>query len=39
MGGEMNAILMVDFALEAERRGLDTHEAIEQACLCASAPS
>ena len=28
-----NAILMVDFALEAERNGLDTREAIEQACL------
>jgi multidrug efflux pump len=28
-----NAIMMVDFALEAERRGLDTREAIEQACL------
>ena len=28
-----NAILMVDFALDAERRGLDTREAIEQACL------
>jgi multidrug efflux pump len=28
-----NAIMMVDFALEAERQGLDTHEAIQQACL------
>jgi multidrug efflux pump len=28
-----NAIMMVDFALEAERQGLDTHEAIEQACV------
>ncbi|RBP05030.1 multidrug efflux pump [Roseiarcus fermentans] len=29
-----NAIMMVDFALDAERRrGLDTREAIEQACL------
>ena len=28
-----NAIMMVDFALEAERAGLDTREAIEQACL------
>ena len=28
-----NAIMMVDFALEAERRGFDTREAIEQACL------
>jgi multidrug efflux pump len=28
-----NAIMMVDFALEAERQGLDTREAIEQACL------
>ncbi len=28
-----NAIMMVDFALEAERRGLGTREAIEQACL------
>ena len=30
-----NAIMMVDFALEAERHGLDTREAIEQACLIA----
>ena len=28
-----NAILMVDFALEAERQGRDTREAIEEACL------
>ncbi len=28
-----NAIMMVDFALEAERQGLNTREAIEQACL------
>ncbi len=28
-----NAIMMVDFALEAERAGRDTREAIEQACL------
>ena len=28
-----NAIMMVDFALAAERRGLDTRQAIEQACL------
>ncbi len=28
-----NAIMMVDFALAAERQGLDTREAIEQACL------
>jgi multidrug efflux pump len=28
-----NAILMVDFALEAERGGRDTREAIEEACL------
>jgi multidrug efflux pump len=28
-----NAIMMVDFALEAERQGLDTRQAIEQACL------
>ena len=28
-----NAIMMVDFALEAERGGLNTREAIEQACL------
>ena len=28
-----NAILMVDFALDAERRGLNTREAIEEACL------
>ena len=28
-----NAILMVDFALEAERAGRDTREAIEEACL------
>jgi multidrug efflux pump len=28
-----NAIMMVDFALEAERQGLDTREAIEQACI------
>ena len=28
-----NAILMIDFALAAERRGLDTEEAIRQACL------
>ncbi len=28
-----NAIMMVDFALQAERSGLDTREAIEQACL------
>jgi multidrug efflux pump len=28
-----NAIMMIDFALEAERQGLDTREAIEQACL------
>jgi multidrug efflux pump len=28
-----NAIMMVDFALAAERRGLDTRSAIEQACL------
>ncbi len=27
-----NAILMIDFALEAERQGIDTREAIEQAC-------
>jgi multidrug efflux pump len=28
-----NAIMMVDFALEAERQGLDTREAIERACI------
>ena len=28
-----NAIMMVDFALEAERQGRDTREAIEEACL------
>jgi multidrug efflux pump len=28
-----NAIMMVDFALEAERGGRDTREAIEEACL------
>jgi multidrug efflux pump len=28
-----NAIMMVDFALQAERGGLNTREAIEQACL------
>jgi multidrug efflux pump len=28
-----NAIMMVDFALEAKRSGLDTRAAIEQACL------
>ena len=28
-----NAILMVDFALQAEREGRDTREAIEEACL------
>ena len=28
-----NAIMMVDFALEAKRQGLDTHEAVKQACL------
>ena len=28
-----NAIMMIDFALEAERRGLDSREAIRQACL------
>ncbi len=28
-----NAIMMVDFALEAEQQGLDTRQAIEQACL------
>jgi multidrug efflux pump len=28
-----NAIMMVDFALQAKRSGLDTREAIEQACL------
>jgi len=28
-----NAIMMVDFALAAERQGLDTRQAIEQACL------
>jgi multidrug efflux pump len=28
-----NAIMMVDFALEAERQGLNTREAIEQACI------
>ena len=28
-----NAIMMIDFALEAERRGFGTREAIEQACL------
>jgi multidrug efflux pump len=28
-----NAIMMVDFALAAERQGLDTRAAIEQACL------
>ncbi|MFY9971017.1 MAG: efflux RND transporter permease subunit [Roseiarcus sp.] len=28
-----NAIMMVDFALEAERQGLDTREAIESACV------
>jgi multidrug efflux pump len=28
-----NAIMMIDFALAAERRGLDTRQAIEQACL------
>ena len=28
-----NAIMMVDFALAAERQGLDTRSAIEQACL------
>jgi multidrug efflux pump len=27
-----NAILMIDFALEAERQGRDTREAIEEAC-------
>ena len=28
-----NAIMMIDFALAAERGGLDTRQAIEQACL------
>jgi multidrug efflux pump len=28
-----NAIMMIDFALQAEREGLDTKEAITQACL------
>jgi multidrug efflux pump len=28
-----NAIMMIDFALEAERQGLGTREAIEQACI------
>ena len=28
-----NAIMMVDFALEAERAGRDTRDAIEEACL------
>ncbi len=28
-----NAIMMIDFALEAERQGLDTRQAIEQACI------
>ncbi len=28
-----NAILMVDFAIQAERNGMDTREAIRQACL------
>jgi multidrug efflux pump len=28
-----NAIMMIDFALAAERKGLDTQEAIRQACL------
>ena len=28
-----NAIMMIDFALQAEREGLDTREAITQACL------
>jgi multidrug efflux pump len=28
-----NAIMMIDFALAAERQGLDTEEAIRQACL------
>jgi multidrug efflux pump len=28
-----NAIMMVDFALEAERQGRDTRDAIEEACL------
>ncbi len=28
-----NAIMMVDFALEAERQGLNTRDAIEQACI------
>ena len=28
-----NAIMMIDFALEAKRQGLKTREAIEQACL------
>ncbi len=28
-----NAIMMIDFALAAEREGLDTKEAITQACL------
>jgi len=28
-----NAIMMIDFALHAERQGLDTREAITQACL------
>jgi len=30
---EKNAIMMIDFALQAERQGLDTKEAITQACL------
>jgi multidrug efflux pump len=30
---EKNAIMMVDFALEAERQGRNTREAIEEACL------
>ena len=28
-----NAIMMVDFALEAERQGLDAHEAVKRACV------
>ena len=28
-----NAIMMIDFALQAEREGLDTEEAITRACL------
>ncbi|MGO9921644.1 MAG: efflux RND transporter permease subunit, partial [Isosphaeraceae bacterium] len=28
-----NAIMMVDFALEAQRQGLDVHEAVKRACL------